>query len=378
MKIAYYTDQLYKYGGIEQVIANKLKYLSRNTDHELYLLTFEQKNQKLRYPISDEIIREDLNVSYDRSKSYFHPKNLFQAPRHYLRLKKWINKIKPDVLVVCHYSFDFYFLPIIGKKYKTMLIKEFHSSRHYQHQQQMITTNVFRKLVYRINRYIEAKYDFLVVLTEDERKYFSSDNLVVIPNAISKIPEKVAKLENKKVITAGRVAPVKGYDQLINAWAIVHQSYPEWSLDIFGDGDKAYMSSIKDRIIELGLEGSVFVRGSTGNMIGEMMEASLYVMSSKTECFPMVLLESLSCGLPVVSFNCPNGPRNIIRHNEDGLLVPDQNVQELARHMKMLISDGSYRVQLGQMGRKNVQRFSPKSVMEKWNALFDLASAPSS
>ena len=102
-----------------------------------------------------------------------------------------------------------------------------------------------------------------------------------------------------------------------------------------------------------------------------MLNASIYAMTSLTECFPMVLLESLSCGLPVISFDCPNGPRNIIINNKDGLLVKNNNIDAFAIALITLMDDNELRCNMGAIGRLNIKRFESKIVMKIWEKLFN-------
>lgn len=366
--IMYYTDQTYLHGGIERVLANKVNYFVRNTPHEVHLVTSEQRGNPPCYAMDSRVIRHDLGINYNRRASYLNPRNLVKVFRHYWRLRKKIVEINPDVVIICNYAFDFYFIPFI--KRKILKVKEFHSSRYYSHRARLSNPSVFQKALYRFNDYVESKYDYLAVLTSDEEKYYPSGNTVVIPNALTQYPEETASLEPHKVISAGRVAPVKGFEKLIAAWAIVFKDFPEWELEIYGNGEKKYKKKLEGLIAGQGLTKTVRLAGPTSQMMDKMRESSVYAMSSITECFPMVLLESLSCGLPVVSFDCPHGPRNIIMDGEDGLLVKDGEVNALADGLMALIGNKALRKKMGENARRNILRLSPENVMPQWEEVF--------
>lgn len=368
MRLLYYTDQVYMHGGLERVLANKLNYFSEHTAIELHVVTFQQENNLPCYPIHNKVTFHDLNINYNRNISFLHPSNIKHAPRHYLKLKRKIEEIQPDVIVVCNYEFGFYFIPLIAKK--SIKIKEFHSSRHFNYLERLKNKNLLKEIKYKLSDYFEDKYDYLVLLTKDEQHYFKTNNTVVIPNAIHNIGLKTAELSAKRVITAGRIAPVKGFEYVIAAWRIVVETWPDWTLDIYGDGDGNYINKLKKQIEALNLNAHVFLKGATNDLESEMLESSIYVMSSLTECFPMVLLEAMSFGLPIVSFDCPNGPRNMIQHDVDGILVEYLNSEALACSIITLIKNKKKMQTFGIHGNINVQRFKEAKVMPLWLEIF--------
>lgn len=368
MKIVYYTDQIYLHGGIERVLANKVNYWVNETGYEIHVITTEQSGKIPCYKIDDKVKLHDLSINYNRKKRYINPVNLIKISTHFFKLKKKIREIKPDVIVVCNFAFGFYFMPFLCKNIK--IIKEFHSSRHFDFINRINNKSIFKKILYILNDYIESKYDYLVVLTKDELNYYNSHNTVVIPNSLSNFPKKSALLDANKVISAGRIAPVKGYENLIKAWSVVVKTNSNWTLDIFGEGETEYIKSLQSLISQLGLQHKVNLCGSTNCLEDKMLDASVFAMTSLTECFPMVLLESLSCGLPIVSFDCPHGPRNIISNDKDGLLVDNQNIDKFSEALKKLLNNEELRKKMGRTARENSKRFSPELIMKDWKTIF--------
>ncbi|MFD0836292.1 glycosyltransferase [Mariniflexile aquimaris] len=369
MKIIYYTDQIYLHGGLERVLANKLNYFSNNTDFELHVITFQQKNNPPCYTLPKNVQLHDLDIDYNRTISFLNPLNLKLSLQHYLRLKRKIKFIQPDIIVICNYEFGFYFIPLIAKN--VIKIKEFHSSKHFSYIEQSKNRNILKTIKYKLADYFESKYDYLVLLTTDELKYYKGKNKLVIPNAITKTNSNGANLINKKAISAGRIAPVKGFEYLINSWKHVVDECPDWTLNIYGEGEEDYVKKLQNQINSLNLGNHVFLNGSTNDLESKMLDSSIYAMTSLTECFPMVLLEAMSCGLPIVSFDSPNGPRNIITNNEDGVIVEYLNEKLLAVEMINLIKDIDKRKIMGQNGRNNILKFSELNVMSKWLELFN-------
>ncbi len=368
MKIVYITDQLYLHGGAERVLTNKVNYLAHLENVSVFIITNEQKGNKFCYEIDSKVNHIDINLKYNRNKSYFSVTNLIKAPFHYFKLRSALNKIKPDIIITLSSQFDYYFLPFINPKITK--IKEFHSSRHYYHIDRM-NTGKFKGIVYKLNDYIESKYTHNVLLTHDEKKYFKSNNTVVIPNALTKFPNTFSTLTNKKVISAGRIAPVKGFENLILAWKKVIKINPDWILEIYGNGEEKYVEQLKHLINASNLNDTCFIKAATNKIDQKMQEASLYVMSSLTECFPMVLLEAMSVGLPIISFNCPNGPKNIITHNSDGLLVENGNIEKLAQAIIIMIENNEMRQTFSNTGKMNAKKYDKDLIMNKWLNLFN-------
>lgn len=368
MILVYYTDQVYLHGGLERVLANKLNYFSEHTNIELHVITFQQLEKPSCYEINSKVTFHDLNINYKRNLSFLKLSNIKYAPKHYFKLKEKIRQINPDVIVVCNYEFGFYFMPLIAKK--AIKIKEYHSSGHFKYKARKENKSNLKKIIYKVSDYFESKYDYLVLLTKDELKYYKSENTIVIPNAITHINTESTKLLNKKAISAGRIAPVKGFEYLINAWGYVIKTCPDWTLDIYGNGELDYIKKLETQIENLNLQNHVFLKGATQELESKLLKSSIYAMSSLTECFPMVLLEAMSCGVPVVSFDCPNGPRHIIKHNDDGIIVKYLDTVALANSLINLIQNQSKLEELSKQAKNNIYRLYEKNIMPLWLNLF--------
>ena len=364
MKIVFNTDQVYLQGGIESVMAIKANYFVNLPDVEVYIVTTEQQDKPPYYTLDSKIKLIDLGVNYDRTKSYFTIDNLKRVFKHHKEQKKLFKKLKPDVIISPNYNFDHYWLPFI--KGRSLLVKERHGSRYFE-KEDRLSGGVKNKLSYLLNDWIDSLYNYIVVLNKDEKEFVQSSNAVVIPNPIE-LSAWRSSLENKCVVAAGRISPVKGFDDLIKSWAIVEQEYPDWQLHIYGQNYAQTQQELENIIDTLQLNNVVF-KGSVSNMAKVMSDYSLYTMTSKTECFPMVLLEAKSVGLPIVSYDCPFGPRNIVKDQQDGVLVEQNNVGKFAEEVIKLIADKELRLKMGQNAIENVNQFAIDKVMKMWTNL---------
>lgn len=348
-------------------MATKANYLANQNGVEVYIVTTEQGMNAACYPLDEKIKLIDLGINYNRTKSYFSAENLRKAVLHFKTQKKLFKKLQPDIIISPNFNFDHYWLPLISSKAK--LIKERHSSRSFEAEQR--STGAFKaKLKFWLNDYVDRFYDRIVVLNEDEKTYVKSGNAVVIPNPVE-ITNLRANHSNKRVIAAGRISPVKAFDQLIAAWAMVQQDFPDWQLHFYGQDYLDTQEKLEALVEKHQLQQVVKFKGSVNNLRSTMTDYSIYAMTSETECFPMVLLESLSVGLPVISYDCPNGPRNILTDGEDSFLVPDKNIPIFADKLKTLMQNENLRQEMGAKGIENIKRFNLEKVMQNWRILFD-------
>jgi glycosyltransferase involved in cell wall biosynthesis len=362
MKIVFSTDQIYLHGGIEKVMAQKANYFADVLDYEVIILTTEQKQNSPCYTLSPKIQLIDLNINYEREKSFVHPVNLVKVPRHIFKWIATMRQLKPQFLVVCNYAFDFYWTPFLFSKIAKY--KEYHSSRYYISKARSAAKGIV-KWGYALQDYCEQSYTALLLLNSSEIDFYSSNSKQVIPNSIES-SNYTAPLVASQAIAAGRLAPVKNFDALIEIWAQVVKKEPTWTLSIYGQGEPDYVAYLQAKIHELKVENQVFIRQAVPNLQETMQSYSMYLMTSHTECFPMVLLEALSVGLPCVSYNCPTGPAHIITPEQDGYLVSDQNQEAFVEKVLFLIRHPEIRMQLGENAKQNVQRFSNENVMRLW------------
>lgn len=217
--------------------------------------------------------------------------------------------------------------------------------------------------------------DMFLTLTETDaeryRRAFSSGPppVRVMPNATPAYDGPLSRLDHRVVTAAGHLTRDKGFDRLIEAWALVHRRHPEWELRIFGTGRQ--QDDLTRQISELGLVGSARLMGYTRTLLEEMAQSSIFVLSSRVEGYGMVVVEAMSCGVPAISFDCPTGPRDIITSGEDGLLVPNGDIPALADAIVTLIEDDAARTRMGAAAVLTARSRSQQEIAGRWEQLFD-------
>ena len=215
-----------------------------------------------------------------------------------------------------------------------------------------------------------AKLDRLVVLTSDAASEWPElTNITMIPDPLPIKVNNRSPLASKRVITIGRYSYEKGYDLLLRVWSIVEKKCTDWQLDVFAMGDPTPYVKIMD---ELSIDKKrCHLNSSVVDVESEYINSSILVQPSRTEGFGLVLVEAMACGLPVISFDCENGPRSIITEGEDGFLVNPYDVDSFAERLVQLMNDNELRYKMGEKGQKKSQLYQIDSVGRQWKQLFD-------
>jgi glycosyltransferase involved in cell wall biosynthesis len=215
--------------------------------------------------------------------------------------------------------------------------------------------------------------DALAVLTEadlaDYGALLAGTTVVRIPNSVPHPPGPPAALDAKVVAAAGRLTRQKGFDLLLRAWVAVHARHPDWSLRIYGGGEQR--AALDQLVAELGLGDTVTLEGPSRDLDAALRGASLFALSSRFEGFGMVILEAMACGLPVVSFDCPRGPSDLVTPGRDGVLVPPEDVDALAAAIGDLLADPETRRAYATAALATARAYEPASIGKQWRTLLE-------
>ncbi len=374
MKILYYLPSLFNSGGLERIITLKANYLSEQLKHEVVVLTSEQRSRPIYFPLSKKIKVMDLDVPFDKDYRQLLLIRILKYPFKYYLFKKrfceLLYQYRPDITITTlRREVNF----ISSVRDGSTKIGEFHFTRA-PYFSNFMKGNAF--LNRKVNKYWGKHYisnlqklDRIVLLTHQELDQWPElNNTVVIPNPLAFFPDETSTCGTKKVISVGRYVFDKGFDMLIDAWKKVNERHPDWTLHIYGEGDR---KSLNDQINLLQLNDSCFLEKPVINIEKKYLESSIFVLSSRHEGFGMVIAEAMACGVPPISFDCPGGPRDIIKNGIDGILVEHENIPKLADKICFLIENKVVRMEMGQKAKANIERFKIEKVMEKWQELFE-------
>lgn len=357
MKLCFVLNQLYKPGGIERTISHRVIELSKN--HEIFIITMENGDNDFYFGKSEKVNYIDLNCNFQREANGRFKKNLsniLYSSLAFAKLQSIILKIKPDITINVVGTHSLLFIPLMSGTGKTVL--EHHSS--------------FSQLpIRKYKRKLMQQYDYNIFLTKEEADLASFlVNRTVIPNFVTKNPEvsEYSTRENK-IIAAGRVVGVKGFERLIEAWYLICKNHPTWHLDIYGETEENTLKNLRELMNVLKMSDRVSFYPATPDITEIMLSSKIYAMSSHYECYPMVLLEAMSAGMLIIAFDCPTGPRNII-NDDTGILIKDNDIKAFSEHLEGAINNEQQSRIMAKKAHSHSLNYSIEKVIGKWNDFF--------
>lgn len=378
MNIVYFIPHLRQASGMEKVLCFKANYLADKLGYNVTIITYRQFDSPVFFEFSDKIKFVHLNIDdptfrlhqYSFFKRRIIYRNFIKTYRN--KVEEFLLKYPTDFAISLFLGAEQYFLPEIKDKSKKII--EFHfdfNTSPFKLLKEKISIKNAKNLYYthRFKKGIE-KFDKIIVLTKEDAKdwkqYFSK--VECISNPITITSTKVPALNTKTALAVGRLSHEKGFDLLIKAWKIVAQKHPDWLLNIYGTGE--LHASLQQEILHNHLEKQIFIHPPTKEIEEVYAKHSIFVLSSRHEGFPLVLIEALASGLPCVAFDCKHGPKQMINNGQNGFLVELGNVEKLAENITTLIENEELRYTFSKEAVSNAQEYSLDSIMKQWNNLF--------
>lgn len=377
IKIVYLIHATHGSGGMERVLAVKSNYLTDRRIADITIVTTDQKGKEPYFPHSPGIRFEDLGIDFIDIQRYGLLRKTWQylrKKRQYRRKLTQLLKAQPADIVISMYGPEASFLYKIKDRSKKLL--EIHFTRNYR---QIADREAGRGLLFRLISEIRSRmefravsrYDRFIALTKEDARKWKTGNISVIYNPLTiNVPPATAPLNTKRVISVGRFEHQKGFDYLIEAWAKVSRLHPDWRCDIFGSG--SLQSQLQQQIEHLNIADTLHLNPTTPAITEEYLRSSIYVLSSRHEGLPLVLIEAASCGLPLVTYACECGPRDLIEPEHNGLIVDRVgDTDALAQAINRLIEDSNLRQSMGPAAKETSAQFQIDSIMDHWIRLFE-------
>ena len=376
MKIIYVYPKLTFPAGTERILVDKMNYLADHVGYDVMLVTYEQDNHPIIYPLSQKVTHVDLDVRYYELYKTNFIVRLFNW-RHYdnqlkRRFEQIASSFRPDILIATTYYANI-ISAIAVARLPFVRILESHIDRRYIYENAVENRDTylhwFRCWTEKMSVTNKiGKFDVLVTLNDadaaDWSKYLKT---VIIENIVHLNPtNSFSHQDTKKVIFAGRYTRQKGIDDLLRIWTIINRKHPDWHLNMYGNGDLS--DGLSERANQL--QANIHVNAQVLNIFEKYRENTMLLMTSLYEPFGLVIPEAMSCGLPVVAFDCPSGPANIITEGVDGYLIKDRDVNAFADKVCYLIEHPNVRIEMGKNAIRHSARYAPERIMPKWISLF--------
>ena len=342
MRIVYVIEKMSGIGGMERIITDKMNYLVRHTDHEVVLLLLWHDEKPFAYPLDERVRVVRMDIPFQHKL------------RALFSFRKTIRQINPDITI---YTWVMGAFLAVFSGWKGKSIYEAHRARPTMKHQWIVSL-------------MEKKVDAIVTLTrQDTKDYPHAKCVTLIPNFTSLHLETPSDCTEKRCVSIGRMIDVKNFSRLLDIWKLVSEKHSDWHLDIVGEGPEK--EALLQKITRLNLSGNVILHKATKDVAQYYVNSSIYLMTSRFEGLPMVLIEAQTCGLPIVSLDCDYGPRHIIEDGVNGKLIPYNDDEAMADAICELIENQDIRQEMGNAALKASLRYKPENIMNMWLELFD-------
>lgn len=350
MRISIILNNICGVGGVERVVTNLANELFRRYGCQIHIISlFSNPKQETTFYEIDKKVKV-VHLGHKNFKNVRVVKDFLSISRQGY-----------DHIICCStlISLLVFATSFVGNRAKL------YAWEHSQYDHASYKVKFLRRMFY-------PYLDRIITLTQHDGALFSRylKKVSVIPNFKSFESPKVSSHKNHTMISVGRLGYEKGFDMLIDAYNKINKKIGEWKLEIYGEG-KEY-NTLNQKIQSYGLEDKIFLKPFTPNIIEKYLNASVFICSSRSESFSMVIIEAMECGLPCVSFNCKIGPKEIISEGIDGFLVEPFDVDELAEKMKLLTNDVSKRVSMGENAKEKAKQYDVSSTMSIWEKVLKL------
>ena len=357
-------------GGAEKVISNLANLLSENNDVEI-ISTYKLRNSPAFY-ISNKVTINYLTTNLEPNKQEIKNalKNFnlirlvseaFKSFKILISRKKlMVNAIKDldcDIVIstrILHNNW-------VSRYARKDIIKIAQEHNHHNNNQKYI-----KKLIKSLK-----SFDYFMPVSRElcdfYNKRISTTKVVYIPNFIDNVSSKTCNLSSKQLISVGRLDPIKGFDDLIDLFNLFYQKHPDWNLHIVGDGSEKEI--LQTKINKLGLSKKITLCGTkySEELENEYLNSSIYIMTSHSESFGLVLLEAANYGLPLIAFDSAQGANEIIENNKNGFLIKDRNAEEMIAKIDELLNDSSKMQYFSKNSKNTALKFSKEAISKEWN-----------
>ncbi|NLT14591.1 MAG: glycosyltransferase family 4 protein [Clostridiales bacterium] len=350
--ICIFNGDMSRGGGTERITQLLANLLAERDDYRVWVLNLNNEKNTSFYPLSDNV---DFAVLPGHS-----------VPGKMIALWKFVRRHKIDIIVNVDIMLGIYSLPV-SYLYPRMKLVSWEMFN--------IRNDIGSRNTKRIRQISLRRSACYVTQTRGDMEAFQREMRVKCPITYIHNPcfvdeaYKAYDSTSKTIVTAGHFFYTKGYDLAVETARLVFERHPDWNWEFYGDGVR--LEETKKLVKGYGLEDNVLFCGRTKHIEEAYKKAAMYVMTSRTEGFGLVLTEAKSYNLPTLSFDIDFGPREIIENDISGCLVEAFDIQKMADRICELIEDAEKRRFFSLHARDNLKLFSPETFRERWLSVID-------
>ncbi len=352
-KIALIVGDISRSGGTERAAVNMVNAVSSKKNKFIIISVFSADGSTPFFQLYKQTYI--VNLGYRKQEGLL---------RYgvYMKLKKdlerMITKSKIDIIIGTGHQFNCVIALLSSNIAKA-------AWEHFVYEAVPFSSRLIRRCLY-------WKLNKVILLTHSDKKrygFIKNERKIVIHNSSSFCCDESANLKSNRIIIVGRLDKIKSLDSVIRVAHMVKKAIPDWKFDIFGEGDEK--SHLLRMIKRYKLEGYVSLKGTTDDIKREYLNSSMILLTSLFEALPMVLVEAQTCGLPVIAFDCPNGPGEIITNGRNGYLISGRDEIMMAHRVVQLAKDDALSAQYSRAAKTDSKRFAWEIAVKKWDGLFD-------
>lgn len=344
-------------GGMQRVTINMANYLSNLNQYKIQIISLSMGDGKVKYFIDNKVDAIYLPIPKFKLRT--------KSIKAMIELRKVIPRDFEGIVIVDDVG---YTIPVYAALYKNKNIKFICWTHMHSHHGRKFG------FAWSGRRLAVSKFDSIIALTKEDKGYLSEidkkNKVIQIYNPIdSGIKKERYSAESKKIISCGRLLKIKGFDYLIETARLVFAKHPDWTWDIYGDGED--YNNLKESINKYGLQNNVFLKGYHNNILSLYKEYSMYVFTSREEGCPMAMIEAMASGLPMISFDFKCGPKDLITEGVNGFIVKNYNINEMANKINYLIENQNKRIDFSNKSDINLNELKLNYVIKQWQKLLD-------
>jgi len=374
-KIVYCTPALYSAGGVERVVSVKANFFAEVYGYDVTVIVTEGQGRECFFHLSNKVHIINLQLGFENLWRASFIKKIFFYLKKQRQYKKLLTiqlmRLQPDfTITTLRREINF----IVNIPDGSIKIGELHVNRANYRNFSDRDSNVIKQWFAHVwmNSLIQhlRQLDKMVVLTDSAMNDWPELNHIVkIPDPLPFHIKAKSELSSKRIVSIGRYDYDKGNDLLLQIWEKIEKQMPEWTLDIYGNGNREpYESQMKQLCIDT---SRCHLHGPITDVLKEYNTSSIFVLPSRYEGFGLVLIEAMACGVPVVSFDCENGPRSIITDSVDGFLIQPFDIDAFAEKVILLMNDDELRKEIGENAQKSAFQYDIERVGLQWEQLFN-------